>query len=100
MHFGELKMRFMPNAPIHLVWYIRNVFECLEDSKCVFYLKYELHSSTYYLFQKLSPSKFRTTYSSLVGRRQVRCLKYKHSLPFQNLNYRKIPIGRKQLICI
>jgi hypothetical protein len=24
MHFGELKKRFLPNAPIHLVWYIRN----------------------------------------------------------------------------
>jgi hypothetical protein len=36
MHFGELKMGFLPTAPIHILWYIRNVFDCLEVSKCVF----------------------------------------------------------------
>jgi hypothetical protein len=25
MHFGELKKRFLPTAPIHLLWYIRNL---------------------------------------------------------------------------
>jgi hypothetical protein len=24
MHFGELKMRFLPTAPIEIVWYIQN----------------------------------------------------------------------------
>jgi hypothetical protein len=36
MHFGELKMRFFPTAPIHIICYIRNDFVCLEFSKCVF----------------------------------------------------------------
>jgi hypothetical protein len=36
MHFGELKMRFIPTAPIHVVCYILNDFEGLEFSKCVF----------------------------------------------------------------
>jgi hypothetical protein len=72
LHFGYLKMRFLPNAPIHLVWYIRNVFGCFDDSKSVFHLKYELHSCFKYLFQKLSQRKFRTTCSILVGRREVR----------------------------
>jgi hypothetical protein len=58
MLFRELKMRFVLTAPIELVWYIRNIFECLEGSKCLFYLKYELHSCSFYLFQKLSPPKF------------------------------------------
>jgi hypothetical protein len=40
-HFGELKMRFLPNAAIHLVCYIRDVFHLLEGSKCVFHFKYE-----------------------------------------------------------
>jgi hypothetical protein len=24
MHFGELKYRFLPTAPVHILWYIRN----------------------------------------------------------------------------
>jgi hypothetical protein len=61
---------------IHLLWLIRDVYECLEGSKCVFHLNYEIHSSTSYLFHKVSPPKLRPTYSSLVGPRQVCCLKY------------------------
>jgi hypothetical protein len=38
MHFGELKKRFMTTAPIHILWYIRNILDCLEVSKCVFIL--------------------------------------------------------------
>jgi hypothetical protein len=75
MHFGELKMRFLVTAPIELLWYIRNVFECL---------KYELHSCWFYLFQKLSPTKFRANYSSLVGRRHVWCVKHKHVPNFED----------------
>jgi hypothetical protein len=33
---GELKMRFLPTAPIHIVWYILKLFDFLEVSKCVF----------------------------------------------------------------
>jgi hypothetical protein len=80
MHFGELKILFFLTAPNELVWYIRNFFEGFEDSKCLFHLKYELHSCSFYLFQKLSPPKFPPTYSSLVGRKHVWCLKYKHVL--------------------
>jgi hypothetical protein len=58
MLFGELKMGFLVSAPIELVWYIRNVFECLEGSKCFFHLKYKLYSCSSYLIQKLSPPKF------------------------------------------
>jgi hypothetical protein len=36
MHFGELKMHFIPTAPIRILCYIRNSFDCLEFSKCVF----------------------------------------------------------------
>jgi hypothetical protein len=36
MHFGELKMRFMATAPIHIVCYKQNFFDCLEVSKYVF----------------------------------------------------------------
>jgi hypothetical protein len=36
MHFGELKMRFFPTAPIHIVCYIQNIFDCLEVSEYVF----------------------------------------------------------------
>jgi hypothetical protein len=36
MHSGQLKMRFLPTAPIHIVWYILNVFDFLEVSKYVF----------------------------------------------------------------
>jgi hypothetical protein len=31
-HFGELKKRFLATAPIHIVWYIRNIYDCLEVS--------------------------------------------------------------------
>jgi hypothetical protein len=34
--FDDLKMRFFPTAPIHTVWYIKNILDCLEVSKCVF----------------------------------------------------------------
>jgi hypothetical protein len=85
MRFVELKMRFLPNAPIHLVWYIRNFFEVLDGSICVFHLKYDLHSSSSYLIQKISPPKCRPTYSRLVGRKHVWFLKYKHVLNFENL---------------
>jgi hypothetical protein len=33
MHFGELKMRFLPTAPTHSVWYIRYFLVCLEVTK-------------------------------------------------------------------
>jgi hypothetical protein len=36
MHFGELKMPFILTVPIHIECYIRNDFEYLEVSKCVF----------------------------------------------------------------
>jgi hypothetical protein len=36
MHSGELKMRVLPTPPIQIVCYIRNFFDCLEVSKCVF----------------------------------------------------------------
>jgi hypothetical protein len=36
MHFGEVKLRFMPTFPIYIVWYIRIFFDILEVSKCVF----------------------------------------------------------------
>jgi hypothetical protein len=88
MLFGELKMRFLLNAPIELVLYIRNIFECLEGSKCIFHLKYELLSCSSYLIQKLSPPKFRPTYSSLVGRKYVWGLKYKHVPNFEDLRSR------------
>jgi hypothetical protein len=81
-------MRFMLTAPIELVWYIRNVFEFLEVSKSRFHLKYELPSRSSYLIQKLSPPKFRPTYSSLVGRRHVTCVKYKHVPNFEDLRIR------------
>jgi hypothetical protein len=84
MHFGELKMRILVTAPIESVWYIRNVFECLEGSKCHLSLKYELHSCWFYLFQKLSPTKFRANYLILVGRRHVWFLKYKHVPNFED----------------
>jgi hypothetical protein len=35
MHFGELKMRFFPFAPIYIVWYVRKLFDSLEVSKCI-----------------------------------------------------------------
>jgi hypothetical protein len=35
-YFGELKKRLLTTAPIHIVWYIRIIFDCLEVSKCVF----------------------------------------------------------------
>jgi hypothetical protein len=67
MHFGELKKRFIPTAPIHILWYIRNVKGSLEVTKSVFHLKYDVHSCSFYLFQKLSPPNFRSTYSILEG---------------------------------
>jgi hypothetical protein len=30
------KCVFFSTAPIHIVWSIRNILDCLEDSKCVF----------------------------------------------------------------
>jgi hypothetical protein len=36
MHSGELKMRFLPTAAIHIVWYILIFFPFLEVSKCDF----------------------------------------------------------------
>jgi hypothetical protein len=76
MHFFELKMRFLPNAPIHILWYKRNIFDCLDVSKCVFYLKYDLHSCSSDLFQKLSSPVCRATYSSVVEYMLVFCLIY------------------------
>jgi hypothetical protein len=38
MHFVELKMRFLPNPLIHILWDIRKFFDCLGVSKCVFHL--------------------------------------------------------------
>jgi hypothetical protein len=38
-------MRFLPTTPIHIVWYIRNFFDCLE----VFHLKYDLRSCSSYI---------------------------------------------------
>jgi hypothetical protein len=76
MHFGELKMRFLPTAPIHIVWYIRNIFDSLDVSKYVFNLKYDLRSCSSYLIQKLSPPKFCSTYSTVVGYMLVFCLIY------------------------
>jgi hypothetical protein len=89
MLFGVLKMRFLLSAPVDLIWYIRNVFEFLEGSKCVFHLKFCLYSCSDYLIKKLSPPKFRPTYSSLVGRRHFWCLKNKHVPNFEDLKSRK-----------
>jgi hypothetical protein len=36
MNIGEQKMRFIPTVAIQIVWYILNVFDFLEVSKCVF----------------------------------------------------------------
>jgi hypothetical protein len=74
-NFGELKICFLPTAPIQIISYRRNILDYLEVSKHVFHLKYDLHTRSSYLFQKLAPPKFRSTYSNLVGRRQVWCLK-------------------------
>jgi hypothetical protein len=67
MHFGELKMRFMPTSPIHILYYIQNFFDSLEFSECVILLKEYLHSCSCYLFQKLSSLKFRSNSSTIVG---------------------------------
>jgi hypothetical protein len=67
MHFDELKIRFIPKTLLHSVLYVRNFFEFLEGSKCVFYLKYELHTFFFYLIQKQSPQNFRPTFSNVVG---------------------------------
>jgi hypothetical protein len=87
MLFGEQKIRFLI-APIELLWYIRNVFECLEGSKCLFHLKYALHSGFSYLIQKLSPPKFRPNNSILVCRKHVWYLNYKHVRNFEVLRSR------------
>jgi hypothetical protein len=55
-HFGELKMGFLPTDPIHIVWYVLNFF-MIRGNKVCFYLNYDLHSCTSYVFQKLSPPK-------------------------------------------
>jgi hypothetical protein len=65
MHFGEVKKRFFPTAPIHILWYLRYDLDCLEVTKSVFHLKYDVHSCSSYLFQKLTPPKRRSTYSTL-----------------------------------
>jgi hypothetical protein len=51
MHFGELKMRVLLTAPIELVWYIQKFLECLKESKCLFHLKYQLHSCPFICFK-------------------------------------------------
>jgi hypothetical protein len=32
MRFGEMKIGFLATALIHIVWYIRDIFDCLEYS--------------------------------------------------------------------
>jgi hypothetical protein len=66
IHFGEQKMRFLPTAPIHIVRQIRFFFYIFLF-KMRFHLNYYLHSCSSYLFQKLSPPKFLSTYSTVVG---------------------------------
>jgi hypothetical protein len=97
--FCRAENAFLPNPPIHLVWYIRNIFEDLEGSICVFHLKSELHSCPSYLIQSLSPHKFRPTCSSVVGCNHVWCLKYKHVYYFEDLNSRWKSIGNIMIIC-
>jgi hypothetical protein len=58
MYSVELKMRFLPTAPIHIEWYIRTFFDCLGVIKCVIHLEYALHSFSSYLYQKQSTHKF------------------------------------------
>jgi hypothetical protein len=67
MLFGELKMRFMPTAPINIVWYIRFFFGCLKVRKCVFIWNMIYIRVFCFLFQKLSPHKFRSTHLTVVG---------------------------------
>jgi hypothetical protein len=43
------------------------LFHFLEVTKCVFDLKYDLHSCSSYFIRKLSTPKFRSTYSTVVG---------------------------------
>jgi hypothetical protein len=50
-------MRFLPTAPTHIVWYIRNIFDSLVVSKCVLHLKYYQHSCTSYFFSKAITSQ-------------------------------------------
>jgi hypothetical protein len=38
--FWRAENGFLPNAPVHILWYIQYVFESLVVSKCVFDLKY------------------------------------------------------------
>jgi hypothetical protein len=71
MLFGELKMRFLPIATIQVVWYLQKNFDCVDVSKCVFRMKYDLHSYSSYFVSKLSPPIFRSTFSSVVGYMKV-----------------------------
>jgi hypothetical protein len=48
--------------------------------------------------KKLFPPKFRPTYSNLVGRKHVWCLKYKHVSNFEDLRSRKNPTGNIPVI--
>jgi hypothetical protein len=75
MLFCELKMRFLPTAPIHIVSYIWIFYDYLKVSIHMYHLKYDLNTRSSYLFQKLASPKFQSTYSNLVGRRQIWCLK-------------------------
>jgi hypothetical protein len=73
MHSGQLKMRFMPTAPIHILWYILNFFDCLGVSKCVFIWYMFYIRVPFLLIQKVSAPKFLWTYSTLVGYIKVFC---------------------------
>jgi hypothetical protein len=57
MLFGELKS-FFSNCANWISMVHTKYFWGLEGSKCLFHLKYELHSWSIYLFQKLSHPKF------------------------------------------
>jgi hypothetical protein len=65
--FWRAENRFLPTARIHILWYKRNFFDCLDVSKSVFHLKYDLHSCSSDLFHKLSSPVCRATYSTVVG---------------------------------
>jgi ABC-type uncharacterized transport system permease subunit len=74
MQFCDQKISVLSTAPIHILWYIRNVFDRLKVSKCFFHLKNYLHSCSSDLFQKLTPPIFRSTYSTVFGYMMVFCL--------------------------
>jgi hypothetical protein len=57
-NLGELKIRFILTASIHIVRYIRNYFHCWEVSKGFLYLKYYLHSCSSYFFKSYHLSTF------------------------------------------